>query len=157
MTSVADHVVEEAQHVDASGTSAKGELISLREVPVQVIEEYAQHAGHADLLRERRDRRWRSRRPLTPIRTLLHQSGTTQPTDDACAHSGDRRAETGRLASRCVINLDLIEAHTAAVISSLIWAVHDVTDEEYLSAIGSVVDALSLAVSTTHPSLPSAT
>src|SRR5258708_7029986 len=79
MTSVADHVVEEAQHVEASGTSAKGEVISLREVPAHVIEEYARHAGHADLLRERRDRRSRSRRPLTPIRTLSTNPAPPHP------------------------------------------------------------------------------
>ncbi len=34
--------------------------------------------------------------------------------DNACAYFGDRSRETGRLTSRCVISLDLSEAHTAA-------------------------------------------
>jgi hypothetical protein len=31
--------------------------MSVREVPIGMIEEYARHMGHADLLRERIDRR----------------------------------------------------------------------------------------------------
>ena len=34
-----------------------GKTISLREVLVHMIEEYARHCGHADLLRERIDGR----------------------------------------------------------------------------------------------------
>jgi hypothetical protein len=40
-----------------SGTHGDGDVISLREVLVHVIEEYARQAGHADLLRERIDGR----------------------------------------------------------------------------------------------------
>ena len=40
-----------------SGTVGKGDVVSLREVLVHMIEEYARHAGHADLLRERIDGR----------------------------------------------------------------------------------------------------
>ena len=42
-----------------SGTVGKGDVVSLREVLVHMIEEYARHAGHADLLRERIDGRVR--------------------------------------------------------------------------------------------------
>jgi uncharacterized damage-inducible protein DinB len=39
------------------GTDSNGEPISLRELLVHMIEEYARHNGHADLLRERIDGR----------------------------------------------------------------------------------------------------
>jgi hypothetical protein len=39
------------------GTQAAGEPVALREVLVHMIEEYARHCGHADLLRERIDGR----------------------------------------------------------------------------------------------------
>ena len=39
------------------GTMRDGETVSLREVLVHMIEEYARHCGHADLLRERIDGR----------------------------------------------------------------------------------------------------
>ncbi len=39
------------------GTDSEGEPVSLRELLVHMIEEYARHNGHADLLRERIDGR----------------------------------------------------------------------------------------------------
>ncbi len=39
------------------GTMPDGDTITLREVLVHMIEEYARHCGHADLLRERIDGR----------------------------------------------------------------------------------------------------
>jgi uncharacterized damage-inducible protein DinB len=42
---------------DFVGTDAEGEPVSLRELLVHMIEEYARHNGHADLLRERIDGR----------------------------------------------------------------------------------------------------
>jgi len=44
--------------LDAEGGAIQGEgPISLREVMVEMISEYARHLGHADLLRERIDER----------------------------------------------------------------------------------------------------
>ena len=48
---IADH------DFDFVGTDSRGEPISLRELLVHMIEEYARHNGHADLLRERIDGR----------------------------------------------------------------------------------------------------
>ena len=48
---VADH------DLDFVGTDSQGEPVSLRELLVHMIEEYARHNGHADLLRERIDGR----------------------------------------------------------------------------------------------------
>jgi hypothetical protein len=39
-------------HLDRSGTMRDGNVLQLREVLVHMIEEYARHCGHADLLRE---------------------------------------------------------------------------------------------------------
>jgi Protein of unknown function (DUF664) len=39
------------------GTMQNGETVALRDILVHMIEEYARHAGHADLLRERIDGR----------------------------------------------------------------------------------------------------
>ena len=44
-----------ATSADAIGTGRDGEQISLRWILVHMIEEYARHNGHADLLRERID------------------------------------------------------------------------------------------------------
>jgi uncharacterized damage-inducible protein DinB len=44
--------VEEAATLDVTGTMKNGLSISLRDVLVHMIEEYARHCGHADLLRE---------------------------------------------------------------------------------------------------------
>jgi hypothetical protein len=40
-----------------AGRDCEGEPVSLRELLVHMIEEYARHNGHADLLRERIDGR----------------------------------------------------------------------------------------------------
>jgi len=53
----AEQFVEDAPDLSVSGTFRDGNLISLREVLVHMIEEYARHAGHADLIRERIDGR----------------------------------------------------------------------------------------------------
>jgi uncharacterized damage-inducible protein DinB len=55
--SFAEQFTEQAPDLEVSGTHGQGERISLREVLVHMIEEYARHAGHADLLRERIDGR----------------------------------------------------------------------------------------------------
>ena len=43
--------------LDFIGSDSEGEPVSLRELLVHMIEEYARHNGHADLLRERIDGR----------------------------------------------------------------------------------------------------
>ena len=43
--------------LDFLGRDSEGEQVSLRELLVHMIEEYARHNGHADLLRERIDGR----------------------------------------------------------------------------------------------------
>ena len=43
--------------LDFAGRDSEGEPVSLRELLVHMIEEYARHNGHADLLRERIDGR----------------------------------------------------------------------------------------------------
>jgi hypothetical protein len=48
--------VDAAPDLEVTGTYEDG-VISLREVLEHMIEEYARHAGHADLLRERIDGR----------------------------------------------------------------------------------------------------
>ncbi len=53
----AEQFVAEAPNLDITGTYGEAGVISLREVLVHMIEEYARHAGHADLLRERIDGR----------------------------------------------------------------------------------------------------
>ena len=52
----ADRFVAEARDLDIRGDNG-GDAITLREVLVHMIEEYARHCGHADLLRERIDGR----------------------------------------------------------------------------------------------------
>ena len=47
----ADAVIADAS-LDANGTMRDGKTLQLREVLVHMIEEYARHCGHADLLRE---------------------------------------------------------------------------------------------------------
>jgi hypothetical protein len=51
----ADAYVAEAPHLDVEGHDAWRGPISLRWVLIHMIEEYARHNGHADLLRERID------------------------------------------------------------------------------------------------------
>jgi hypothetical protein len=47
--------VAAAPSLDVTGTGRRGERYSLRWIMVHMIEEYARHNGHADLLRERID------------------------------------------------------------------------------------------------------
>jgi uncharacterized damage-inducible protein DinB len=53
----AERFVAEAPGLDVTGTRRDGTPVALREVLVHMIEEYARHNGHADLLRERIDGR----------------------------------------------------------------------------------------------------
>jgi uncharacterized damage-inducible protein DinB len=53
----ADRFVAEAPDLDVVGNTPDQGPVSLREVLVHMIEEYARHNGHADLLRERIDGR----------------------------------------------------------------------------------------------------
>lgn len=53
----AERFVESCPDLERTGTTRHGEEVSLREVLVHMIEEYARHCGHADLLRERIDGR----------------------------------------------------------------------------------------------------
>lgn len=52
-----DQFVAHAPDLDMTGHDPLGRPVSLREVLVHMIEEYARHNGHADLLRERIDGR----------------------------------------------------------------------------------------------------
>jgi uncharacterized damage-inducible protein DinB len=52
----AEQFAEDAPDLEVTGTYTGG-VVSLREVLVHMIEEYARHMGHADLLRERIDGR----------------------------------------------------------------------------------------------------
>lgn len=45
-------VVDAADSLDVLGTMADGTTLELRDAMVHIIEEYARHSGHADLLRE---------------------------------------------------------------------------------------------------------
>ncbi|WP_101391495.1 DinB family protein [Streptomyces sp. TLI_146] len=51
----ADDFVRQAPHLDIQGDDAWRGTVSLRWVLIHMIEEYARHNGHADLLRERID------------------------------------------------------------------------------------------------------
>jgi uncharacterized damage-inducible protein DinB len=53
----AERYVTGSSDLGVCGTMRDGKKISLREVLVHMIEEYARHCGHADLLRERIDGR----------------------------------------------------------------------------------------------------
>ena len=53
----ADRVVAEAPDLDVAGNDSWRGTVSLRWVLVHMVEEYARHNGHADLLRERIDGR----------------------------------------------------------------------------------------------------
>lgn len=53
----AQQYVTEHEDLGAVSRMRDGDLISLREVLVHMVEEYARHNGHADLLRERIDGR----------------------------------------------------------------------------------------------------
>jgi uncharacterized damage-inducible protein DinB len=52
-----DKLVAESADLGVKGTMEDGTPIALREVLVHMLEEYARHCGHADLLRERIDGR----------------------------------------------------------------------------------------------------
>jgi uncharacterized damage-inducible protein DinB len=54
---VAENFVAGSPELGVRGTRPDGDTIALREVLVHMIEEYARHCGHADLLRERIDGR----------------------------------------------------------------------------------------------------
>ncbi|WP_255954544.1 DinB family protein [Streptomyces odontomachi] len=51
----AERLVAEAPDLDVAGTDAWRGKVSLRWVLIHMIEEYARHNGHADLIRERID------------------------------------------------------------------------------------------------------
>jgi uncharacterized damage-inducible protein DinB len=53
----AERYVTGSDDLGIRGTMRDGKTVSLREVLVHMIEEYARHCGHADLLRERIDGR----------------------------------------------------------------------------------------------------
>jgi len=53
----AEKFVADSPDLDIKGTMRDGTSLELREVLVHMIEEYARHCGHADLLRERIDGR----------------------------------------------------------------------------------------------------
>ena len=53
----AERFVNGAGDLGMRGTMRDGKTVSLREVLVHMIEEYARHCGHADLLSERIDGR----------------------------------------------------------------------------------------------------
>ena len=53
----AEQFVADAPSLDITGSSPQNGAISLRELLVHMVEEYARHNGHADLLRERIDGR----------------------------------------------------------------------------------------------------
>jgi uncharacterized damage-inducible protein DinB len=53
----AERLVDDSDDLARTGTMRDGSTIRLREVLVHMIEEYARHCGHADLLRERIDGR----------------------------------------------------------------------------------------------------
>jgi uncharacterized damage-inducible protein DinB len=53
----ADEYVARSPDLGVKGTMADGTRVALRDVLVHMIEEYARHCGHADLLRERIDGR----------------------------------------------------------------------------------------------------
>lgn len=53
----AEAYVAETTDLSVTGQTSQSECVQLREVLVHLIEEYARHCGHADLLRERIDGR----------------------------------------------------------------------------------------------------
>jgi uncharacterized damage-inducible protein DinB len=55
--SFSERFTEQASDLGILGHMSDGQTISLREILVHMIEEYARHCGHADLLRERIDGR----------------------------------------------------------------------------------------------------
>jgi hypothetical protein len=53
----AEQLVADEANLDRIGQTRHGDSVRLREVLVHMIEEYARHCGHADLIRERIDGR----------------------------------------------------------------------------------------------------
>lgn len=53
----AEHYVDATPDLATTGTMRDGDTLPLRDVLVHMVEEYARHCGHADLLRERIDGR----------------------------------------------------------------------------------------------------
>jgi hypothetical protein len=53
----AEEFVDKAESLEVVSTHPTRDPITLRELLVHMIEEYARHCGHADLLRERIDGR----------------------------------------------------------------------------------------------------
>lgn len=53
----AERFVSDTDDLSSLGTMRDGSTVSLRDILVHMIEEYARHCGHADLLRERIDGR----------------------------------------------------------------------------------------------------
>jgi hypothetical protein len=53
----AESYVESTSDLGVSGTTRDAEAVQLRSALVHMIEEYAKHCGHADLIRERIDGR----------------------------------------------------------------------------------------------------
>jgi uncharacterized damage-inducible protein DinB len=53
----AERLVAETSDLGTLGRQSDGKMIQLREILVHMIEEYARHSGHADLIRERIDGR----------------------------------------------------------------------------------------------------
>jgi uncharacterized damage-inducible protein DinB len=51
----ASRFVDEAPDLDVTGTTRRSTTVSLRWVLIHMVEEYARHLGHVDLLRERID------------------------------------------------------------------------------------------------------
>ena len=53
----AEQFVDATADLSKTGTHRDGTVLQLRDILVHMIEEYARHCGHADLLRERIDGR----------------------------------------------------------------------------------------------------
>jgi hypothetical protein len=53
----AEQFVDATPDLSTTGTHRDGTVLQLRDILVHMIEEYARHCGHADLLRERIERR----------------------------------------------------------------------------------------------------
>jgi hypothetical protein len=53
----AEQFVEQADSLEITGVDRHGNTVLLRDVLIHMVEEYARHCGHADLLREAIDGR----------------------------------------------------------------------------------------------------
>jgi uncharacterized damage-inducible protein DinB len=83
-----------------AGCDSEGEPVSLRELLVHMIEEYARHNGHADLLRERIDGRVGQQPPRWCMKPLLQLTLRDEPELYRRAHRrrSARRLECGAVA-----------------------------------------------------------